>query len=143
MRSTDVRFASGPPKPDFSGDYILNRHASTLTPGAAGAVSSGVMHIEHREPIFRYRLTYFVPDKPLDVSYELPTDGRESQLIEEGKPTMISLRWDGDVLVFTERAQGTVTFRHELLENGRQLRITEQNRGIGRDQDNVFIFERQ
>jgi hypothetical protein len=142
MRSTDVRSAAGPPKPDFSGDYILNRQASTLTPGAAGAISSGVMHIEHREPIFRYRLTYFVHDKPLDVSFELATDGREAQLIEEGQPTMISLRWDGDALVFTECGQGTVTFRHELLENGRHLRITEQNRGMGRDQDNIFIFER-
>jgi hypothetical protein len=119
MRNTDVGFVSGPPRPDFSGDYVLNRQASTLAPGPAGAISGGAMHIEHHESIFRYRLTYLVHGKPLDVSFELSTDGKESQLTEDGQPTMISLRWDVDALVFLERGQGTVTFRHELLEDGR------------------------
>ena len=40
-------------KPDFSGEWALNRKASTLSPGAT-AVGSGVLHIDHREPVFRY-----------------------------------------------------------------------------------------
>ena len=38
-------------KPDFSGDWTLNRQASMLSPAAA-AFQSGVMRIDHREPIF-------------------------------------------------------------------------------------------
>ena len=41
-------------KPDFSGEWILNRQASTLSPGA-DAVQSGVWRIEHREPTFRHK----------------------------------------------------------------------------------------
>lgn len=39
-------------KPDFSGEWILNRQASTLSPGA-DAIQSGVLRVEHREPTFR------------------------------------------------------------------------------------------
>jgi hypothetical protein len=38
-------FAQG--KRDFSGEWLLNRQASTLSPGADG-VQSGVVQIEHR-----------------------------------------------------------------------------------------------
>jgi len=37
-------------KSDFSGEYILDRRASTLSSGAA-AVQSAVVRIEHREPV--------------------------------------------------------------------------------------------
>ena len=41
-----------PEKPDFSGEWVLNRQASSLSPGA-DAVQSGTMQIDHREPMFR------------------------------------------------------------------------------------------
>lgn len=44
-------------KPDFSGEWILNRQASTLSPGA-DAVQSGVVKIEHRDPTFRYKAAF-------------------------------------------------------------------------------------
>ena len=43
-------------KPDFSGEWVLNRPASTLSPGSDG-VQSGIVRIEHREPMFRYKAT--------------------------------------------------------------------------------------
>ena len=130
-------------KPDFTGDYVLNRQASTLSPGGADAIQSGKVHINHLEPNFQYRVSYMVHDQPLSFQFEMVTDGRESQIIEDEDPTQISLRWDGDALLFVQRNQGTITFRHELLEAGRVLRVTEQNRGMGRDQDNTFVFERE
>jgi hypothetical protein len=129
-------------RPDFSGSYVLNREASTLSPGAS-TIQTGSMQIKHSEPQFRYHVRYMVHDQPLEFTFELVTDGRESQIIEDGASTAISLRWDGNALIFLERNQGTVTFRHELLEAGRLLRVTEENRGMGRDQDNIFIFERE
>ena len=45
-------FAQG--KPDFSGEWTLNRQASTLSSAAAG-IRSGDVRIEHRDPTFRYK----------------------------------------------------------------------------------------
>ena len=53
-------------KPDFSGDWTLNRQASTLSPAAA-AFQSGVMCIDHREPVFRCQATYVADGKPFDT----------------------------------------------------------------------------
>jgi hypothetical protein len=58
-----------------------------------------------------------------------------------------SLRWDGDALVATSRVEipngeMTIAFRYELEDGGRRLRASEVLRGGGRDQDNVWVFER-
>ena len=44
-------------KPDFSGDWTLNRQASTLSPAAA-PFQSGALRIDHREPVFRCQASY-------------------------------------------------------------------------------------
>ena len=120
-------------KPDFSGDWTLNRQASMLSPAAA-AFQSGVMRIDHREPIFRCQATYVADGKPVEYTFELRSDGP-------------GLRWDRDALVSTFDTQGpdgevTISFRYELQEGGRRLRAAEQLRGGGRDQDNVWVYER-
>ena len=133
-------------KPDFSGEWTLNRQASTLSAGAS-AVRSGVLRIEHREPTFRCRLTVVGDGKPVEAAYELSSDGREVTGSQQGRSTVSSLRWDGDALVFTAGISGpnvemTISFRYELLEGGQQLRAVERIRGGGRDQDNIWVFER-
>ena len=120
-------------KPDFSGEWRLNRPASTLSPLAA-AYQSGDMRIEHREPIFRCQATFVAQGEPVAYAFELRSD----------RP---GLHWDGDALVATFHAPGpdgevTISFRYELQEGGRRLRAAEQLRGGGRDQDNVWVFDR-
>jgi hypothetical protein len=134
-------------RPDFSGEWILNRPASTLSPGA-DAVQSGTVRIEHREPMFRYKATLTSGGNPFEYAYELVSDGREVESTQQGRRTVSSLSWDGDALVFTGRiqrpdAEVKISFRYELLGDGRRLRAVEQVRGSGRDQDNVWIFERR
>jgi hypothetical protein len=134
-------------KPDFSGEWVLNRQASTLSPGA-DAVQSGVVRIEHREPSFRYKAAFVSEGGPLQYEYELLSDGREIVSTQQGITTVSSLRWEGDALVVTWRIQRPdgemkISFRHELLDAGRRLRATEQLRGSGREQDNVWMFERR
>lgn len=134
-------------KPDFSGEWILNRQASTLSPGA-DAVRSGVVEIEHREPSFRYKAAFVSEGGPLQIEYELLSDGREILSTQQGITTAASLRWEGDALVATWRIQRpdgemNISFRHELLDAGRGLRAAEELRGGGRDQDNVWMFERR
>ena len=133
-------------KPDFSGEWTLNRQASTLSAGAS-AVRSGVLRIEHREPMFRCRFTVVSDGKPVESAYELSSDGREVTGSQQGHSTVSSLRWDVETLVFAGGISGpnvemTISFRYELLEDGQRLRAVERIRGGGRDQDNIWVFER-
>src|SRR5687768_10307961 len=76
MLATGIAPLRAQRKPDFSGDWTLNRQASTLSPGA-DAVQSGVLRIEHREPAFHSTAEFVSPNGPLRYEYELQTDGRE------------------------------------------------------------------
>ena len=134
-------------KPDFSGEWQLNRQASALSPIVAPAAQSGVLRIEHHEPSFKCQMTIVLDGKPTETKYELLSDGREVAATHGGRQIVSSLRWDGDALVATWRIEGTngevtISFRYELQDGGRRLRAAEQIRGGGRDQDNVWVFDR-
>ena len=132
-------------KPDFSGDRVLNRQASTLSPAMAG-VQSGSLRIQHREPNVSVHLTLVLNGQPFDTVIERTTDGHEVAITQQGRSTASSFKWEGDALVFAARGQaqnceGTVSIRYELEDNGRRIRATETIRGCGRDQDNIWVFE--
>ena len=123
-------------KPDFSGDWVLNRQACTLSPGADTA-QSATWNIEHCEPTFRHKALFVMESGPREYEYELRSDAPDS-----------GLRWDNDALVATfvnELPDGemTVSFRYELMDEGRRLRASEQVRGVPWAQDNVWIFDRR
>jgi hypothetical protein len=133
-------------KPDFSGEWTLNRQASTLSPGAA-AVQSGVVRIEHRDPTFRYKAMFTSANGPLQFEYDLQSDGLDVGAIQNGVTTLSNLRWEGEALVARFRIQRPngetrISFRHELIDDGHRLREVEQLRGAGQEQDNVWIFDR-
>lgn|SRR5262245_8462557 len=134
-------------KPDFSGEWRLNREASMLSPIVAPAAQSGTLRIEHKEPNFKSEMTIVLDGKPLETKFEMLSDGRETVATGERRRTVSSLRWDGNALVATSRieiANGEmiISFRYELEDDGRRLRASEQLRGGGRDQDNVWVFDR-
>jgi hypothetical protein len=116
-------------KPDFSGEWTLNVAESSLSPVVAPAVQSGYVRIEHREPMVSVHLSITMNGEPVDVRFQRPSN------------------WDGDVLAFTDTVptpdgELTIAFRYELLESGNRLRAAEQLRGAGREQDNVWVFDR-
>src|SRR5262245_12631716 len=120
-------------RPDFSGEWTLNRQASALSPGADG-VQSGTVRIEHRDPSFRYKAAFVSAGGPLQVDYELQSDGREVASSGPDVSTVSSLCWEGDVLVARFRirrpdSEMSICFRHELIDAGRRLRASEQLRG--------------
>ena len=139
-------------KPNFSGEWILNRQASTVSV-LANAVQSGVVRIEHRDPTFRYKAALVSDSGPLQYGpwpyeYELRSDGREVGFIQQGTTTVSSLRWQGEALVATWRIQRVdgelrVSSRYELIDTGRRLRAVEQVRGGLQDQDNIWMFDRR
>lgn len=116
-------------KPDFSGHWILNVGASTLSPIVAPAVQSGFVRMEHHEPTIAVHLSITMDGKPIEFRFERASE------------------WDGDVLVFTDKVDTpngelVISFRYELEDSGRRLRATERLRGGGREQDNVWVFDR-
>ena len=111
-------------------------------------MQSGAWRIEHCEPTFRDKAAFVSASGSRDYEYELLTDGREVVSEHKGSRTASTLRWEGNSLVVmwgTQRPDGemTVSFRYELIDDGRRLRAVEQLRGTDHDQDNVWIFDRR
>jgi len=131
---------------DFSGEYELNLAASALSAVVAGGVKRGTVRIEHQEPRFHCQLAYtFTDGKTFEAAFELETDGREMTNTDHGQMSVSRMQWDGDALVFTTRTERSVamTFRYELIDAGRRLRMAEELRGTDHDQNNLWIFDRQ
>jgi hypothetical protein len=134
------------PKPNFSGEYVLQRDASKLEGGAA-TTRGAILRIDHHEPMIRIDAKFEFVGQTFAFSTQRTSDGRERP--EPSDPRNVSsLRWDGDGPLFTDKSDTlkgpvTMTWCYELVDNGRRLKATEQIRGGGRDQDNVWVFERR
>lgn len=134
-------------KRDFSGEWVLNRQDSILSPGA-DAIQSADVKIEHREPTFHYKATFVGKDGPSQIEYELQSDGRDVVSTDETVSIASRLGWDADALVASWQIRQpdgelNISFRHELIDNGRRMRASEVLRGTDRSQDNIWIFDRR
>jgi hypothetical protein len=134
-------------KPDFSGEWILNRPACTLGPGA-DAIRSATVQIEHRDPTFKYTGEFVSYTGSRQVQYELLSDGRELRSVQDGTTIVLRLHWEGEALITTSldqfpNGEMRISFRHDLLDGGRRLRALEQLRSSGQNQDNIWIFDRR
>jgi hypothetical protein len=135
-------------RPDFSGNWVLNRQASTLPPPVS-AVESGVVRIEHLEPSFSFHRTYVIAGTPRDASFVIATDGSpRSETGPQGLTTASTLRWDGGDLVLAMRITGagvdaTNDVRYALLDGGRRLRATERGRSPQGNHDAVWVYDRR
>ena len=140
--------AAAQARPDFSGEWVLNRQESTLPPPVS-AVESGVVRIEHREPTFTFHRTYVIGGTPREASFTRATDGIEvTETGPQGIPSVSTLRWDGAALVLAMRIKGpgfeaANDVRYELLNGGRRLRATEQGRSPQGNHDAVWIYDRR
>lgn len=133
-------------KPDFSGEWSLNREACTLSPGA-DAIRSATVKIEHSDPTFKYRAEFVSDSGSRKVEYELLSDGREIRSTHQDATVVSRLHWEGEALIASWLVQRpdagmSISFRHELLVDGRRLRAVEELRSSERNQDNTWIFDR-
>lgn len=129
-------------RPDFSGVYILDRSACTLSP-AASAMVAARMSITHEDPRFICSARFASADDAVEFNFERSTDGRT-----DGPLVVSRCYWDRDTLVSEDPLEMggkavVMTWRYELLAGGHRLRATERIRGGGRDKDNVWEFERE
>ena len=131
-------------KPDFSGEWVLDRQASQLTGGAA-AMESGVLRIDHHDPKCGFQISMSAGGESVERSWESNVSD-EITAVEGGFYNR--LFWDGDDLVFDCGSTGadetwTMVWRYQLLDSGQRLRAIEQMRGRGGDFDNTWIFEKR
>lgn len=131
-------------KPNFSGEYVLDRASSVLSTNAA-AIVSAVLRIDHDDPRFHCSARFASAGDAVEFTFDRFTDGRE---VAASANESSRCHWDDDALV-TEDRMGSgdtvmvMTWRYQLGGDGRRLRATERIVGAGRDQDNVWEFERQ
>ena len=134
-------------RPDFSGEWVLNRATSSLH-GDTAAVESGVVRIQHRDPAFTFQRTFVVNQQSLDASYEIRTDGREIAAASRGLTSRSRLEWQGTSLLLTAlingpRGEVSNIVRYELLDEGRILRAVEDLGGAAPAHHNVWMYERR
>jgi hypothetical protein len=130
-------------KPNFSGEWVLNRQASSLT-GGASAMESGVLRIEHRDPICAFQISMNAEGQTVERSWESRVD---DQTADARAGFYSRLFWEGDALAFECGSKGpddawSMLWQYELLESGQRLRAVEQMRGHNGDFDNTWIFEK-
>ena len=128
-------------KPDFSGEYVLNREASRLSAAVAESVQNASLRIKHDEPKFSCQGSFsFVNSKPVEWAFQLTADEPEASQTDH---PVSGLHWDGVALLCTIlNGAMTITFLYEFDPEG-HLRLGEQLRGTDHDQDNLWIFDRR
>jgi hypothetical protein len=139
--------ASGQLRPDFSGEWTLDRSASSLQ-GEMASVEGGTVRIQHREPSFVFTRTFVIKAQSIVTSFEIQTDGRELANVNRGLASKSRMEWQGESLLLTvliDGPRGTVrnVVRYELLDGGRTLRAVEDVGGAAPTHHNVWIFARR
>jgi hypothetical protein len=136
-------------RPNFTGDWTLDLENSQLHEDFR-ALERGVVRIEHHEPAFAFRRTFFFNGQPNEASYEVTTDGRENRGVgPRGGEVVATMHWDQAALVVQQRisdpraGQLNNRVRYELLDEGRTLRAIEDFDGGGRSHHNVWIYTRR
>lgn len=141
--------AAGQERPNFTGDWTLDLKNSQLHEDFR-ALERGVVRIDHREPAFTFRRTFFFKGQPNEASFEVTTDGREHRVAgPNGSAVVATMHWEQMALVVHQRISdprmGELDnkVRYELTDGGQTLRSIEDFAGGGRSHHNVWVYTRQ
>lgn len=139
--------AAAPPKPDFSGVWVVNPQKSQLA--AWARFDSTTITIDHKEPKFRFHRLSVKAGKGDETTYELTTDGAEKVEKDGGRTSRSRLFWDGDTLVFEDTIslpdgrQATDVVRYTLKEGGKSFVAEEKFRGPVVKYDNLWVADKK
>jgi len=138
----------GQQKPDFSGEWVLNKARTQLQFPDITAIDRGSVEIEREGTAFKFKRVFVIGLEKDIYSYELTADGKE-KTTKEGKRKIVSKSyWQGDALVYDTRIdapQGDATnvVYYRLREDGKVLEAEEHFRGPNHKHDNVWVFDRK
>lgn len=135
-------------KPDFSGEWVLNKARTQLQFPDITAIDRGSMEIEREGAAFQFKRVFVIGLEKDIYSYELTADGKETTA-REGKRKIVSRSyWEGDALVYDTKihapeGDATNVVYYRLKEDGKILEAEERFRGPKHKHDNVWIFDRK
>ena len=137
--------AAAAPHPNFSGRWALDLGRTRLQPGFPAGITGGVLRETHNEPAFSFRRAFMRGGESEVVEFRLTTDGREVHGSEDGMPTLSSMTWSGESLLYlvvykAPRGEARNTVKYTLADGGRTLRAEESFRGPRLSYDNVWVF---
>jgi len=118
-------------KPNFSGDWELNTARSDL---GGAPITKLVVHIEHKDPVFKYTAQATVDGRDVEESESFATDGTPSR---DSRGATVRAHWDGAALV-TE----TTGSDGQLLDRSRLTLSAEGNTTV-RDYERLTPDDRQ
>ena len=135
-------------KPDFSGEWVLNKAKTRLQFPDITAIDRGSMEIERQGTSFHFKRVFVIGLEKDIYSYELTADGKETTTKEGQRKIVSKSYWDGDALVYDTRihapeGDATNVVHYRLKEDGQILEAEEHFRGPKHKHDNVWIFERK
>lgn len=135
-------------KPDFTGEWVLNKAKTQLQFPDITAIDRGSMEIEREGTVFKFKRVFVIGLEKDIFSYELTADGKETTT-KEGKRKIVSKSyWEGDALVYDTKidapgGDATNVVYYRLKEDGQVLEAEEHFRGPNHKHDNVWIFDRK
>jgi hypothetical protein len=80
-------------KPNFSGEWELNTAKSEL---GGAPITKLVVHIEHKDPVFKYTAQATVDGQDFEESESFATDGTPSR---DSRGATVKAHWEGAALV--------------------------------------------
>jgi hypothetical protein len=135
-------------KPNFSGTWVMNAQESKVE--IKNPPVSSVFKIVHQEPAYHWGATHvYQGGKSHVASLDLITDAKHKAIRKyRGYKSHIRMYWEGDVLVFDERAitkygTGTNVVRYSLSTDGNTLTAIEHDEIPSASWTNRWVFDRQ
>jgi hypothetical protein len=134
------------PKPDFSGEWVLNKEKTKLELLTLDRLEAGVLRIEHAEPLFKFHRVFTVDGRESEFAYDLTTDGREVTRQDGDRKLISKLYWEGAALVYhtrivTPNGEATNIVKHRLVDGGRALESDERREGPDLKYHNLWVFD--
>jgi hypothetical protein len=140
-------FGAAAPKPDFSGEWILNLNRSEY--GAQAAPKNIVQKIIHKDPDMTIDYLETSPfDQSVKYTSKYRTDGKETSNLVLGNEVKSTVAWDGREL----SVHSWMTFggrnidmkdRWKLAENGTTLIIVRHLEGNAGVFDQTIVFDKK
>jgi hypothetical protein len=128
-------------KPDFSGEWKMNREKSKF---AGGGPDNLLIKIDHKEPSFVEDWKMSTADGERSFQAKYTTDGKETEQDVMGRRAKTSAKWEGDALVIEFKTENGFFKRKIMLSaDGKTITKAVTQSRDGEQTEDTVVFEKQ
>ncbi|HEU0176209.1 MAG TPA: hypothetical protein VFV58_18245 [Blastocatellia bacterium] len=134
--------AAAQTKPNFSGEWKMNREKSKFADSGPNAV---LIKIDHKEPALTEEWSMSTSDGELSFQAKYTTDGKEIEQEVMGRMAKTSAKWEGDALVIEFKTADSF-FRRKisLSADGKTMtKVVAHGPSGGDPMEDTVVFEKQ